>query len=204
MNIRTMPGALALAGLLAVVAGGCGGAGSDAEPESRVETVPRSTGTEGTIEPGRAEQVVAAYGLERGEEAPIDAVPLEDATLEVWKTSTCGCCGKWVDHMREAGFEVVAHDVSQRELTAVKVEKGITPELASCHTAVIGGYVVEGHVPAEDLKRLLAERPVDVQGIAVPGMPIGSPGMEDPTRPADEYDVVTFTSSGDTEVFASH
>jgi hypothetical protein len=129
---------------------------------------------------------------------------VDPAKLVVYKTETCGCCGKWVDHMVEAGFDVEVHPVSQQELTAVKAEKGVTPDLASCHTAEIGGYVVEGHVPADDLKRLLAEKPGSVKGIAVPGMPIGSPGMEDPDRPADAYDVVTFTASGETEVFASH
>jgi len=132
------------------------------------------------------------------------AMAVDPAKLVVYKTETCGCCGKWVDHMKEAGFDVEVHPVNQQELTAVKAEKGVTPDLAACHTAEIGGYVVEGHVPAEDLKRLLAEKPASVKGIAVPGMPIGSPGMEDPDRPADEYDVVTFTASGETEVFASH
>jgi hypothetical protein len=203
MNVRTIPGALALVGLLSLISVGCGGAG-DAEPESAAETAPRPAALEDEIDAGQAELVAAADRVEDASGAPIEGVALDGTTLEVWKTSTCGCCGKWVDHMKAAGFEVAVHEVSQQELTGVKRGKGITPELASCHTAEIGGYVVEGHVPAEDLKRLLAERPADVEGIAVPGMPTGSPGMEDPDRPADAYDVVTFTSSGETEVFASH
>lgn len=200
MNVRTMPGALPLAGLLAFVVIGCGTAG-EAQPGSEAETAPRPV-AEQEVEPGQAALVAAAVG--DAEEAPIEGVGLDGMTLEVWKTSTCGCCGKWVDHMKEAGFDVAVHDVSEQQLMAVKAEKGVTPELASCHTAEIGGYVVEGHVPAQDLKRLLAKAPADVEGIAVPGMPIGSPGMEDPTRPADAYDVVTFRASGETEVFASH
>lgn len=132
------------------------------------------------------------------------AMAVEPSQLVVYKTANCGCCGSWAEHMAGAGFDVVVHEVSQDELTAMKQAKRVRPDLASCHTAEIGGYVVEGHVPASDVKRLLDEKPEGVAGLAVPGMPIGSPGMEDPTRPADAYDVVTFTADGKTEVFASH
>ncbi|MBW3534086.1 MAG: DUF411 domain-containing protein [Gemmatimonadetes bacterium] len=142
-------------------------------------------------------------------EAPRDATPaavtealaMEPGVVKVWKSPTCGCCGGWVDHMREAGFEVEVVDT--QDLRPIKAEHGVTDDLASCHTAVVDGYVVEGHVPAADIRRLLAERP-DIAGIAAPGMPTGSPGMEVPGRPADAYDVVAFTRDGGRTVFASH
>ncbi len=97
--------------------------------------------------------------------------------LAVAKSPTCGCCGAWVNHMRAAGFEVEVRELPDEALAALKRRLGLAPEHTSCHTAEVDGYVVEGHVPAEDVTRLLAERP-DALGLAVPGMPIGSPGME--------------------------
>jgi hypothetical protein len=121
-------------------------------------------------------------------------------TLLVYKTATCGCCSGWVEHMREAGFTVDARDLpSNTELMRVKVDAGVPGAMATCHTALIDGYVVEGHVPADQVKRLLAERP-DVAGIAVPGMPIGSPGMEGPG--AQPYRVYSFDRQGGNAVFA--
>ena len=122
-----------------------------------------------------------------------------DSTLVVYKTPTCGCCRGWVDHMREAGFAVEVHDLT--DLTPVKDEAKVPAELRTCHTAKIGGYVVEGHVPAADVKRLLAERPA-IAGIGTPGMPVGSPGMEGMYR--DRYDVLTFGGKEKPRVFASH
>ncbi len=123
-------------------------------------------------------------------------------TVTVYKTPTCGCCGFWVDHMVEAGFEVETIEVSNTADTRARL--GVPDELASCHTAVVGDYVVEGHVPAEDVRRLLAEPPPEAIGIAVPGMPIGSPGMEIEGRPAQRYDVLMFTRDGRAAVFAQH
>ncbi|MBF0307405.1 MAG: DUF411 domain-containing protein [Alphaproteobacteria bacterium] len=119
------------------------------------------------------------------------ASPAAAAEMTVWKSPSCGCCGAWVEHIRAAGFKVVVRDVE--DVTPIKRANGVTPELASCHTAVIDGYVVEGHVPADSLKRLLAKRPA-VKGIAVPGMPMGSPGMEGPGK--DAYEVVVFDDEG--------
>lgn len=119
--------------------------------------------------------------------------------MVVYRSPTCGCCIRWVDHLREAGFRVRVED--RRDLAPVKAELGVPADLASCHTARIGGYVIEGHVPAEDVRRLLAERP-DVKGLAVPGMPVGSPGMEGPDP--EPYDVVAFDGEGGREVFARH
>ena len=122
-----------------------------------------------------------------------------DSVLVVYKTPTCGCCKGWVSKMREAGFAVEVHDLP--DLTAIKGVAGVPYALQACHTARIGGYVVEGHVPAADIRRLLAERPA-VKGIATPGMPMGSPGMEGAYN--DRYDVMTFGGSGKSTVFASH
>ena len=129
------------------------------------------------------------------------ALPSAAAAQEVtvYKTPTCGCCKLWVDHLHEAGFEVEVHDLG--DVTGEKQRLGVPPRLASCHTAVVEGYVIEGHVPAEDVRRLLATRP-DVVGISVPGMPMGSPGME--FGPPQPYDVIAFQGDGSTSVFASH
>lgn len=120
--------------------------------------------------------------------------------LTVFRSPLCGCCGQWIEHMRVAGFTV--KDTLVADLAAVKEDHGITSDLASCHTTLVNGYVVEGHVPAADVQRLLTEQP-DVVGIAVPGMPIGSPGMEvgDQTEP---YTVLAFTADGEPTVFAEH
>ena len=110
-----------------------------------------------------------------------------EAEITVHKDPNCGCCSGWVDHLRAAGFSVDAQDTT--DLARVKQQHGVPPELASCHTAIVGGYVVEGHVPALAIRRLLAERP-DAKGLAVPGMPVGSPGMEG--RTPQPYAVVLF------------
>jgi hypothetical protein len=123
----------------------------------------------------------------------------EDQTITVYKSPTCGCCTKWVSHLQEKGFEVETTDL--KDLRVVKSMSGIKPEQASCHTAKVGGYVIEGHVPAEDIKRLLAERP-DARGLTVPGMPLGSPGMEHPNP--DHYQVLLLGNDGSTAVFAEH
>ncbi len=120
-------------------------------------------------------------------------------TLVVYKSPTCRCCANWVDHMREAGFTVLAHDVADVDL--IKRQRGVPSSLSSCHTAVVGKYVIEGHVPAEDVRRLLRDRPA-VAGLAVPGMPMGSPGMEGVTR--DRYDVLSFDSAGRSATYSSH
>lgn len=116
--------------------------------------------------------------------------------VQVYKTPTCGCCSGWVDHLREQGFVVEVQDLSN--LDAVKASLGVDSDLMSCHTATVNGYVVEGHVPAGSIRRLLEERPA-VAGIAAPGMPIGSPGMEGPNPEA--YDIVAFDRSGGRSVF---
>lgn len=122
--------------------------------------------------------------------------------IEVFKSASCGCCGLWVKHMKQAGHEIKANDVASGILSKIKREAGLKPELQSCHTAKVGGYVIEGHVPAEDVARLLKEKP-DAIGLAVPGMPLGSPGMD--TGPDKEpYEVLLVKKDGSTEVFAKH
>lgn len=121
--------------------------------------------------------------------------------VTVYKSPTCGCCKKWVTHLEENGFTVKTHEM--HNVTPKKIEYGITPQMASCHTAVVNGYVIEGHVPAKDVKRLLKTRPANILGLSVPGMPIGSPGMEQGNR-KDPYDVIAIHKNGDKTVFASH
>ena len=138
-----------------------------------------------------------ALGLALGTALPALASG-EEVTM--FKDPNCGCCGKWADHMRANGFQV--KEIATREMGAVKRQAGVPQELGSCHTAKVGGYIVEGHVPAADVKRLLADKP-PVVGVSAPGMPMGSPGMEGP-YPADRYDVVSFDRDGKTAGFASH
>ncbi len=146
----------------------------------------------GDVAPGVAGEATATLAASP---ARTDADALPKAL--VYKTPSCGCCSLWVDHMREAGFEVDARDLN--DIIPVKIDAGVPPRMSSCHTTLIDGYVVEGHIPAEHVKRLLEERP-DVVGIAVPGMPIGSPGMEGiGARP---YQVLSWDREGNVEVYA--
>jgi hypothetical protein len=121
--------------------------------------------------------------------------------VTVHKSPTCGCCEVWVKHIKDAGFPVTVQDTD--DMAAVKERAGVPARAASCHTAEVGGYFVEGHVPAAVLKRLLQERPA-AKGIAVPGMPMGSPGMEVPSGQVQPYDVLLVASDGSTSVFSSH
>ena len=130
----------------------------------------------------------------------ITAVPAEMPELMVYSSPTCGCCSQWMAHMKAAGFTVKS--TKTEAMDTIKEQFNVPPGLYSCHTAVIGDYVVEGHIPAEDVQRLLAEKP-DVAGIAVPGMPLGSPGM-DAGGEKEPFTVFSFTESGDRQVFAEH
>lgn len=121
--------------------------------------------------------------------------------LTVYKTPTCPCCDGWIAHMREAGF--VTTVLIQADLRPIRIAKGFPDALASCHTGLIGDYLVEGHVPAADVIRLLNERPTAI-GLAVPAMPLGSPGMETPQGHKDPYDTLLVLPSGTARVFARH
>ena len=132
-------------------------------------------------------------------DATLAATIAETPTIKVYKSPTCGCCALWVDHMREAGFELDVEDTD--DMIDVKVDAGLPLQLQSCHTALVDGYVFEGHIPAEVIARFLAEKP-SASGLAVPGMPIGSPGMEFGDR-VDPYDVLQFDAAGNTSIYES-
>lgn len=132
---------------------------------------------------------------------PVAADPAPPAG-QVFKSATCDCCTAWMAHMSKAGFALEGKDMANKDLHRFKVHVGLKPGQESCHTALIEGYVIEGHVPADDVRRLLQDRP-DAIGLTVPGMPIGSPGMEtgDPAQP---FEVLLVKKDGTTEVFARH
>lgn len=122
----------------------------------------------------------------------------EAADIVVYKSPTCGCCTEWVSHLEKNGFSVEIHN--RRTMNPIKAKFGVPPHLQSCHTAEVDGYIIEGHVPADDIVRLLREKPA-IKGLAVPGMPMGSPGMEGPR--SDPYDVLTFEENGRTSTYSS-
>lgn len=122
-----------------------------------------------------------------------------DADIVVYKSSTCSCCGKWVAHLRDAGLKVGVVTVNNTQ--AMQTRVGVPRKLGSCHTAVIGDYWVEGHVPVDLIQRLLVEKPNDIRGLAVPGMEVGSPGMEGPNPVL--YDVLAYGNDGNTTIYAT-
>ena len=121
--------------------------------------------------------------------------------MTVYRSPSCGCCGVWVDHAKKHGFKI--EDIKTEDMEAVKQQHNVPVELASCHTTIIDGYVMEGHIPADDIKRFLAEKPDNLVGLAVPGMPIGTPGMEarDIKQP---FQVLAFNDKGEVEVFKDY
>ena len=183
MVARITPALLLLALPLAACGGDAPRNADAAPPADAVEATQASPAASGE---GAAQEVIYASG----QEAP---------SVTVWKSPSCGCCSKWIEHLEAAGFQVDARDV--QSLVAVKQEHGIASEHQSCHTALVEGYVVEGHVPADVVARMLEEEP-DIRGVAVPGMPIGSPGMEvgDQKQP---YDVLALTHDGQAVVYES-
>lgn len=144
----------------------------------------------------KVRQFLAALGLAV---LTTSATAQTPPTLEVFKSPYCGCCGQWVEHMKKAGFKVKINEVT--DISASRRQLGMPEKYGSCHTARIGNYLVEGHVPAADVKKLLREKPKAV-GIAVPGMPLGSPGMES-VKPMP-YQTLLVQSNGDNTVFAQH
>lgn len=135
--------------------------------------------------------------------APSQPVPRHEALplVVVHKNPTCGCCENWVAHMRQAGFTVEVRD--EDNLDAIKQGLGVPVGKGSCHTAEVGGYMIEGHVPAEDVRRLLSEKP-DARGLVLPGMPMGSPGMEVPSGEVVPYAVELVRQDGSTVAYATH
>jgi len=142
---------------------------------------------------------VAGLGLTVAAQQKPAAAALPKVT--VYKTSSCGCCKLWVDHMKANGFDVQAMDVGSADVRAVSKAAGLKDEDVSCHTAKIGNYTVEGHVPAADIKRMLQEKPA-IAGLSAPGMPQGSPGMEQGVK--EPYDVIAFKKDGTSTVYAKH
>jgi hypothetical protein len=142
-----------------------------------------------------------ATGAALGALVPTPAYAAARKTVTVYKDPSCGCCTKWVEHLRAAGLQPIVHD--RVDMDSLKDSLGVPATLRSCHTAVAGRYVIEGHVPAADVKRLMASAPKGIVGIAVPGMPAGSPGMEMGGR-ADHYDVIAFSMTGETKMFARY
>ncbi len=141
----------------------------------------------------------AAYAVQPSV-AQMAAAEKSAAKAQVYRSASCGCCKKWVSHLQQNGFAVTDSVVD--DINAVKTQLGLPLALGSCHTAVVDGYLVEGHVPAEDIRKLLETKPA-VRGIAVPRMPAGSPGMEAAGR-KDAFDVLAFDAQGKTTVFSHH
>jgi hypothetical protein len=129
---------------------------------------------------------------------PSFALGARPIRMVIYKSPTCGCCKKWVDHVKAAGFTTEVHDVD--DVTPIKKKHGLPDELASCHTALVEGYVIEGHVPADLVQKLLKQKPA-LAGLAAPGMPMGSPGMEVGGQ-KDPYDIIAFDRKGKTSVYA--
>jgi hypothetical protein len=151
------------------------------------------------IATGNVVRVITAFamlGLLSGF-ASSNATAAKPVAIKVYKTPQCGCCRSWVDHLRKNGFQVETVDMP--DLSMVKAKYGVKPDLQACHTAIVNGYVVEGHVPADVIQKLIREKPA-VRGVAVPGMPAGSPGMEGALKQA--YEVYSFDKSGKTRVYA--
>ncbi len=141
--------------------------------------------------------LLAAFAISAGAGLAFQASAGE--VVDVYKSPYCGCCSKWIDHLKAAGFEVRSHDVS--DVPASRQQLGMPEQFGSCHTAKVGGYLVEGHVPAADIQRLLREKPKAI-GLAAPGMPPGSPGMEGPKPVA--YNTLLVRNATTSEVFAKH
>ena len=142
--------------------------------------------------------LLLAFPLVAAAESP-EAANAPRPEVQVFKSPTCGCCTKWEKHLEARGFQIQSSHVE--DLTRIKRWYGVPADSAACHTAIVDGYVIEGHVPASDVERLLRERPA-VRGLIVPGMPLGSPGMESPTP--EPYSVYTFDGSGLGPVFSRH
>jgi hypothetical protein len=139
-----------------------------------------------------------ALTLTTGAAAPSNPAP-EPTRITVYKDPSCGCCKNWIEHLLKHGYKVDAKDTPA--MADVKRALGVPEALTSCHTAVVNGYLIEGHVPAADIARLLKQKP-KIAGLAVPGMPMGAPGMEGPT--SQHYQVLSFDKSGKTKVFATY
>lgn len=189
-----MASRLLLASVAALLTAACAGSA-----DSAVDTVAASGATAAAA---AATPVANVSNVANAQEAGVTVATLPDSLrkLVVYKRPNCGCCGAWIDHVKHAGFEVEVHDAE--DLTPVKMKHGISSDLESCHTTTVGQYAIEGHVPAGDIVRLLTSKP-NITGIAVPGMPAGSPGMEQGDY-KEAYEVIAFDRNGARSVFAKH
>jgi hypothetical protein len=133
--------------------------------------------------------------------APVAGSSAKPTPITIYKSSSCECCAKWVDHVRDNGFEPMVHD--EEDMDAIKAQLGVPEGVRSCHTALVGKHLIEGHVPASDIKRLVVEQP-RVAGLAVPGMPPGTPGMAQPGAKIAGFEVVAFQLDGTTKTFARY
>ena len=196
---------LGLALLMAAAAVGCSDAaalaGGDAEAEAAASTAAgaevATASTDHTAHPAPAESPSAAAAAASSPSEAVQAVG-DAPVIHVYATPTCGCCKAWMDHMATNGFTVEVTYMD--DLTPIRREKGVPAAVTSCHMGVVDGYVVEGHVPADVVARMLRERP-ETQGLAVPGMPAGSPGMEMPNGMVQPYEVYTFDATGPKSVY---
>lgn len=172
MTVRPLIPALGAAALILALLAGCDAASAEKSSAAGAENTALAAGT-------------AAADL------PV---------VTMYKNPTCACCGDWVEHMRENGFPV---DVKEADfdLMQIKAKHGVSPNLASCHTALVGDYVLEGHVPADVVQQLVTERP-KIRGLAVPGMPAGVPGMPDPGPNRDPYEILAIQHDGSTQLYA--
>ena len=168
-------------------------------------TVQRAMAVAPLTSAGRARRAmlrlpVAAFAAGAFTGLPATMAFAANPSVEVWKTPNCGCCREWVAHLQKNRFEVVTHDV--KDTGPVREKLGLPHKFGSCHTAKLGDYVLEGHVPAQEIRRLLREKP-DARGLAVPGMPVGSPGMEvGSTR--DAYNVLLVLKNGESRIYQSY
>lgn len=145
----------------------------------------------------------AALGAAMAGGKPLWAVAAgaDPDTMTIYMSPTCGCCADWVEHVKAAGFKTLVHE--DQDMDTVKDSLGVPKDMRSCHTAQLGKYLIEGHVPADDIRKLLATKPA-AAGLAAPGMPASSPGMARPGQPHEPYDVLLFRRDGSSEVFAHH
>lgn len=179
--------------LIASLAAACSSGSSTAEQPSSAEALTQGAPVSSADVSSPATNIAATQVV-----ASPESSPRTIGRVIVHKDANCDCCGKWVDHVKAAGFKVAVNDT--RDLQAVKRRLSVPDRLQSCHTAEIGGYVIEGHVPVDLIEKLLRERP-QIAGLAVPGMPMGSPGMEGPY--SEPYDVIAFDKNGATSVYAT-
>lgn len=186
------------AGVVAAALAGCAPA-ADAPPAATVEAA-AGEASKAKAATAPTEPTVAPAS-DAGAAASPTASAAARRVVVVHKSPTCGCCNGWVAHLRQAGFTVTVRD--RDDLSALKQQLGIPADKASCHTAEVDGLVIEGHVPANDIKQLLADRG-DARGLVLPGMPIGSPGMESPDGRVQPYTVERLGQDGSTTPFAEH